>query len=803
MTHHDGMIDISIGKSRMDRHWQNKELQWSALVTKLKTTYRTHETYKEYISYKKDRQDSIKDIGGFVGGHIAGGRRKNGSISNRTIITLDIDFAPADFWECFQMVMTHGACLYSTHKHSKEAPRYRLVMPLDRPVSAEEYEAIARKIAFWIGLEWFDPTTFQPTRLMYWPSTSSDGEYEFQWLNEPWIKADEILAAYGGGNGEWQDTSVWHYHAGLGEEVKKGMGVQGDPLEKPGLIGALCRTYTIQEVIRKYLEDVYEIGSDEDRYTYKAGSTANGLVIYEDKFAYSHHATDPCGGRLCNAWDLVRIHRYGQADDRTKEGTKAQDLPSFKAMADLVSEDGQVKRILGEARLAGAQEAFKDERADTDTGAWLEVMEVDRSGKYVSTINNIVLILENDPMLKGCFAYNDFTNREVMLRDLPWRKRNPKRDHLIDADDSSLRHYLEYSYDISGLQKIHDGLAVVLRKNIFHPVKEYLEEVVWDGEERVEHLFIEYLGAEDSAYIRAITRKTLVAAVARIFEPGIKFDSLPVFAGDEGSGKSTLVAKLGMQWYSDSFMGVQGVLAMEQLQGVWIMEIAELTGFKKAEEEAIKHFISKQVDEFRVAYGRRKDTFARQGIFIGSTNMLDFLKSYYGNRRFWPVVINMKQATRNIFKEFDRKIVDQVWAEAYLIYLAGEDLYLDKATEVLAKEVQVEHMEYDMRVGMVGNYLDTLVPDDWKDKNIYERRAWLQEHKDGITAEGTMIRKQVSVAEIYCELFGGHMKDLTSYIGRDYNNVMRQQKGWVKTKKLVSQNNYGRQYIFERLVELQ
>lgn len=272
-----------------------------------------------------------------------------------------------------------------------------------------------------------------------------------------------------------------------------------------------------------------------------------------------------------------------------------------------------------------------------------------------------------------------------------------------------------------------------------------------------------------------------------------------MLAGDEGKGKSTLVSKMGQQWYSDSFMGVQGVRAMEQLQGVWIMEIAELSGFKKADVESVKHFISKQVDEFRVSYGKRKDTFARQGIFIATTNEINFLKDYNGNRKFWPVVIGATKPRLSVFKQFGKDVVDQVWAEAYLGWLNGEELYLDAATEALAKDIQAEHMEMDARIGIVQHYLDTLVPEDWKTKNTYERRGWLQAEKDEMTEVGTMIRKQVSVAEIYCELFGGSMKDFNNYASRDLNNIMSRQREWIRTKKMVSQPNYGRQYVYERL----
>lgn len=814
---HDGLIDISIGKSRKEKRWQNKEIQWSALIDKLKNTHRTHESYSEYVNSKKDRQDAIKDIGGFVGGHISNGRRVNGAITHRTLVTLDIDFADQDFWQDWLMMFDKASCLYSTHKHSAQNPRYRLLLPLDRPVTAEEYEAIARRIASWMDIELFDPTTFQPTRLMYWPSTSKDGEYIFEVNDGPWFSADDILSSYS----NWQDTTQWPYHAGLEDEMYEAKKQQGDPLTKPGLIGAMCRTYTIQEVIAKFLPDVYIANdSDDSRYSYTLGSTANGLVIYDDKFAYSHHATDPIGNKLCNAWDMVRLHKFGRLDDKVKEETAPQDLPSFKAMADMIKVDPGVRRQLGEERLAEAKDVFSDKDAggadalsnivvnddgtiDVDTEAWLEFMEMDRNGKYLSTINNVVLILENDPGLKGCFAYDDFTNREVMLRDLPWRKYKPRFNQLINSDDSSLRHYLQYLYGITGKECINDGLTVVIKKNTFHPVREYIESTEWDGKKRIDTLFIDYLGAEDSVYMRAITRKTLIAAIARIFDPGCKFDTLPVLVGDEGQGKSTLIAKLGGQWYSDSFMGVQGTQAMEQLQGIWIMEVAELNGFKRADSESIKHFISKQTDIFRVAYGKRTDIFPRQGIFIASTNERNFLKDYTGNRRYWPVVTDMKHAVYNVFKDFTREIVNQVWAEAYLGYLKGEDLFLDKKVEATAKEIQAEHMELDSRTGIISAYLDTPVSEDWDSLGIYERRAWLQSDKDQMVAAGTKLRNQICVAEIYCELFNGNMREFSSYATRDLHNLMSQLKNWTRTKKQVTLHNYGRQFVYARVLDSQ
>ena len=285
---HDGRIDIATGRNRKEANWKNREALWSELVNKLSVTHRTAETYNEYISSKKPRQDEIKDIGGFVGGLLVGGRRKQGSVGHRQLITLDVDFATQGMWDVFTLLYPNAAAMYSTHKHKPENPRLRLILPLDRPVMADEYVAISRRIAGSLGIDNFDHTTFEPARLMYWPSTAKDAEYLFEYQDGPWLSADEVLATYH----DWRDSSEWpvseRYNTIINAAIKK----QGDPLEKPGIIGAWCRTYSIEEVIEKYLADVYLPCDVPGRYTYKEGSTSAGLVIYEDRYTYSHHGTD-------------------------------------------------------------------------------------------------------------------------------------------------------------------------------------------------------------------------------------------------------------------------------------------------------------------------------------------------------------------------------------------------------------------------------------------------------------------------------------------------------------------------------
>ena len=185
----------------------------------------------------------------------------------------------------------------------------------------------------------------------------------------------------------------------------------------------------------------------------------------------------------------------------------------------------------------------------------------------------------------------------------------------------------------------------------------------------------------------------LVAAVARIFNPGVKFDNMIVLAGTQGIGKSTLIARLGREWFSDSLTTVTGKDAYEQLQGVWLIEMGEMMATKKADIEATKHFLSKTEDIYRVAYGRRTSRFKRQCIFIGTTNDREFLRDRTGNRRFWPVDVGINPIKKQVYKCLDENTVNQIWAEAIELYKKGEELYLTGKEEKEAKKQQDEHSE--------------------------------------------------------------------------------------------------------------
>lgn len=803
---HDGQLSIATGRSRKETSWNNRDTTWSAFLNKVKNTHRTVEPYAEYMSVKKPRQDEIKDVGGFVGGYLANGQRKNGSVMYRSMLALDIDYGKDDTLSNIEITLMGVAyCVYSTHKHCPESKRLRVIIPVDREMTVEEYEAIARLVAADIDIELFDDTTYEPTRLMYWPSSSKDGEYVFDYNDAPWLCADKYLSRYH----NWKDSSEWPVSSRTQDIVHREVKQQEDPCEKTGIIGSFCRTYDIHAAIEKFLPEVYEPCDVENRYTYLGGSTSAGMIVYDDKFAYSHHGTDPSGGKLCNAFDLVRIHKYHLKDEGCHQDTPVGKRPSYVAMCDLAAKDPDVRITLVKDRNGSAGEDFAEyfeeiptpvengvENLIEEDNDWMGKMEADKNGKIKSTVNNVLLVLRNDPRVRRKLALDEFRHREVALGKLPWRA-GGVQPYLVDADDSGLRWFMEYYYEITGETKIRDGVATVINENKFHPVRNYLNDLGWDGVKRIDTILIDYLGAEDSDYVRAVSRKFMVAAVRRVFEPGCKFDYVPVLQGPQGSYKSTFIKNLGREWYSDSFTTVQGTSAYEQVQGVWLLEMGELAGLKKAEVNAIKHFISKQEDQFRPAYGRKTEIFKRQCIFIGTTNEDEFLSDSTGNRRFWPVKVAVNNSRYRVDEDMTDYLVGQLWGEAVYLYKAGETTYFDRETEELAKEQQSQHTEEDDRIGIIIEYLNTPITEDWVSKELYERRNYYLD--PAFRNTGTVPRNRVSVAEIWYECFKRDIADMTTFNTKKIHSIMKNLNGWEPRNSKKSRcGPYGLQKTYER-----
>ncbi|HCW04371.1 MAG TPA: hypothetical protein DGK91_07505 [Clostridium sp.] len=691
---YDGPITIATGSSCKSKNWKNKNILYSELVRKLSNTTRTPETYAEYKKLPKSERDRIKDVGGFVGGTLKGGRRKKENVANRTLLTLDLDYVTCDVWSSIELLWDFAVVMYSTHNHAPDNQRLRLVIPLSRPVLPDEYQAIARMIADDLGIEQFDDTTYEPSRLMFWPSTSSDGDYVFKVQDLKWLNPDDVLSRYTFG---WQDVSYWPQSSREKPKILSDIKKQEDPLEKKGIIGAFCRTYTITEAIAEFLSDVYIPGADATRYTYAEGSTTGGVVVYDDKFSYSHHGTDPASNILCNAFDLVRIHKFGHLDEEAKENTPANRLPSFTNMVKFADNNPKVKETLGMESMKKSQEDFdKVEDLDEDKDiSWTQ--ELTRTkGEIDKTVKNFRIIIENEPLLKGKIALDEFSLRYKVLGKLPWDKEYRKERDWTDTDDSGLREFIETYYTSAPKNKYDDAISLAFKNSSFHPVRDYFGSLKWDKINRIETLLIDYFGAADTEYTRFVMKKWLVASVVRIYNPGSKFDYVPILCGPPGIGKSTFFKKLARDiWYTDSLKKFDDdKFAMEIMSGKLIIEFGELSNMKKADVETVKAFITRTEFNARLAYDRRATRRLIQSIYCGTTNEKEFLKDKTGNRRFWPVDVYKGKHNKDVFTDLDKE-VGQIWAEAIELYKKGYQIHPTEEEEKLAEEQQNSHMELD------------------------------------------------------------------------------------------------------------
>ena len=840
----DRQINISVGNSRNSKAWRQENTTVSALYTRLSQPIVSTETHAEYMGMSKAQQDELKDVGGFVGGTLNGTRRKAMNVTGRDIITLDFDNIPG--WQSDAVTAKVEAlrcsyCIYSTRKHTPAKPRLRIIIPLDRTASTDEYEPIARRLAQQIGIEMADKTTFDVSRLMYWPSKCSDTEYYFKFKDAPFISADMVLGTYA----DWRDMSAWPQVPGAVSH--KTLAVkQGDPLEKLGTVGAFCRTYTIEQAMDTFLPGIYEaVDGMPDRYTYLGGSTTGGAIVYDDKFLYSHHATDPCGEKLVNAFDMVRLHKFGDLDEDKSPDTPITKMPSFLKMCEFAEADKGCRATLNRERQSAAAADFANALtaangtattagAGTSAGTsgtatqvnggvidtevegadWRDDLEYKVNSDILkNTINNYLIVLNNDPLLKDKFAFNAFAERKEIFGALPWDNSTQRR-MWTDADTNGLYWFMEAHYNQAGRGNIDSALSLYMAQHSFNEVQDFLNGLQWDGVKRLDTLFIDYLGAEDTAYTRAVTRKMFVAGVARAMTPGVKFDNMLILVGSQGLGKSTLLRRMAKGWFNDSICSFEGKDAAELLQGVWLVEISELGAFRKSESSRIKQFLSLNSDIFRAAYARNAEERQRKCVFFGSTNDDEFLRDPTGERRFWPVDCDRDRKTKSPFTDLTDAVITQIWAEARAYWVAGEPLFLNEALEQLARDKQMEHKEESGKEGIIREFISRLVPEDWQKYTLDQRRMWwgsastgaggtaTQESTSAVDGNGTVKlveRDRVSAVEIWVECFNADPKYMKQADVREINAVFKSVDGWSGATKSMKCGPYGQQRCHMRI----
>lgn len=353
-THDEIKLRIATIKRGDRGHAENKKVTWARLRDRLSTPeIDKRHTLPEYRELSIDRQNKLKDVGSFVGGPFRDGLRKNDHLIERSIVTLDIDEASPEQIDILRMGLSE-VCQFeffgsTTRKHTKKKPRWRLVFPLARPVTVEEYAPLARILASTLflteseSMDAVDDVSYRAAQVMYWPSICKDALFETIDNRGRLLDPDAVLDDFG----DWHDWTLLPFSEKRGQKRPTTGKKAEDPREKKGLIGAFCRAYDIEDAIEAFLPDIYVLGdpnSNKPRYTYVHGSSSNGAVVEDDGlFLYSHHGTDPCGDRLVNAFDLVRIHLFGELDHDAPEDARPTELPSYEEMKRLVRKDDAVQ----------------------------------------------------------------------------------------------------------------------------------------------------------------------------------------------------------------------------------------------------------------------------------------------------------------------------------------------------------------------------------------------------------------------------------------------------------------------------
>lgn len=401
--------------------------------------------------------------------------------------------------------------------------------------------------------------------------------------------------------------------------------------------------------------------------------------------------------------------------------------------------------------------------------AWKENLEVNQNGNFKKSRKNIQLILVHDENLKNIGRLNEFSTHREIYKEPEWRKKDDEELLWTDIDESQLRTYIDIHYSISNEAGIEDVMNNMFYKNSYHPIRKYLKGLTWDEEKRVDSFFIDFLGAEDNNYTRTVTRKMLVAAVKRVFEPGTKFDTALIIIGGQGIGKSFVLSMLGGEWFNESLNSFNGDEALMKLRDSWIIELAELSALKSSEVEEVKGFISAKVDTYRPKYGRNISRFPRQCVFFGSTNNFEFLKDQTGNRRFFPLPVKKSKRTMDPFEELTSDYIDQIWSEAYQLYLDGEELHItDESVQKHAEELQSEHTTEDGQKGIIEEFIQS---------NNLER---------------------VCAREIWHECFVND-REPKGYDIKDINAILREFKGWESIPTPRRFGKYGNQRGFQKI----
>lgn len=444
--------------------------------------------------------------------------------------------------------------------------------------------------------------------------------------------------------------------------------------------------------------------------------------------------------------------RFGGKKDQNKIADGIEDLLqerySQRAMEKLgektLKSAAQLHQINSDYRalqLLGLLDQLELGITNTGRQAALDGMLTTKSGAIKEkSRENVRRILTMDNRFKGRFRWNEFTEQAECF-DPEHKQFKPVEDKLIYAIADSIEVHYRYTPPSSAVKQ---GISLAAQSNSYNPVKDRIESVHWDGKPRAATFFIDYLGADDNAYVRAVTATWLVGLIARVYRPGIKFDMVPVLAGKQGIGKSSLVANLCDPRYFDDSLETLGATKDDliKVHSKWLIEIGELEAMNKTSISRVKSFVTATSDNYRAPYGITVQDHPRKMVFIGTVNKREFLYDLTGNRRFFPIYCDIERARKAKPRpgDFNNPEILQVLAEAKVLFDKGHPLMLSEEMTKVAKQKQEEARSLDLQAEQIKAFSELLVPDDWDTFSIYQRQRYWQrvresgeysEYKDG------------------------------------------------------------------------
>jgi len=821
-----------------------QKLSFETMVKAFKeNVIRTNETVLEYQQGDKDFKLKCKDKGGFIAGKSQNNKRDSLSIQSRNMITLDMDYCPPNILNILKekqdvkKELNFQFFVYSTHSHTPDKPRLRLIIPLKNEITIEKYEPIGRAVANIIGLEYFDATTFQINRIMYFPSVSVDGEYLCEVYGlEDWnpLDPDEMLDKYMDylNIAEFQKP---HFISGLNvDRIKKGQ-ISSSKKTKYRIVNAFNTEYTIIEAIDKFLQDEYVKGKHQDRYTYTDGESKDGLVILNDEYAYSHHATDPSQGRLLNAFDIVRIHKFGKQDtDSTEQQQyeKYDKMTSFEAMVEFIRENApsvlkhmpEIQKLTKNEKefVTGEVDVEKNSVEEDDWRLTLDFIGTKNDRHPKSNARNINLILENDDKFKELFYYDSLKDSICFYRTPDWNTEKKKGDLVNDEDDSEIRVYLNTVYQINSKDVVYDCVVHQSSKKRIHPIRTFFSKLPeWDGVPRIEDIVCDLYDIKPNAFYREASKAWWVGIVQRVMRPGSKFDMMIVISGNQGIGKSqfgksiaTLEWKGGMEtidsqpnFFGDDELPFDKKDAYEQLGGIMIYELPEFEKYyKKSDASTIKSFVSKTSDKFRKSYGRRVSEYRRQCVFIATTNDNKPLRDRTGNRRFLPFYSTLPQNTTRLYNShyWNENIRNQCFAEALQYYEEGFNpmsAFSEEAKRIWDELNEKATIENDS-LPIVEMYLNNEFPINFYNFSFEDmKRYWHERVKkdfNGVSITRAK-KKEFSIKEIYTVGFDRAFQNTPDFLIREQIQAALEQLGYTKATGRVRQGIFGQQQVYVKM----